>query len=69
MILYSYDYIETWGAIMDDKKYVWRMLILDTSGVYTQIYDEIYGNNPQVLQELYDKYSKVHGLMCLILEG
>ena len=54
---------------MDDKKYVWRMLILNTSGVYTQIHDEIYGNNPQVLYELYDKYSKVDGLICLILEG
>lgn len=69
MILYSYDNTEIWGATMDDKKYVWRMLILNTSGVYTQIYDEIYGNNPQVLHELYDNYSKVDGLICLILEG
>ena len=54
---------------MNGKKYVWRMLILDMSGIYTQIYDEIYGNNPQVLHELYGKYSKVDGLVCLILEG
>lgn len=56
---------------MNDKNcnYVWRLLILDKSGMYTQIYDEIYGNNPTVLKELYEKYSKQDDFICLILEG
>ena len=31
---------------MNDKNcnYIWRLLILDKSGMYTRIYDEIYGN-------------------------
>ena len=52
-----------------NRDYVWRLLILDKSGMYTQIYDEIYGNNPAVLKELYDKYSKNKDYICLILEG
>lgn len=50
-------------------KNMWRLLILDKSGLYTQIYDEIYGNNPKTLQELYDEYSVKEGFTCVILEG
>lgn len=41
----------------ETNKTIWRLLILDVSGVYTQIYDEIYGNNPNTLSELLELYS------------
>lgn len=55
--------------ITNECNYTWRLLILDKSGLYTQIYDEVYGNNPETLKELYDKYSQMDDYICLILEG
>lgn len=48
-------------------KTVWRLLILDISEIYTKIYDEIYGNNPELLSELLDVYSDKKKYQCLIL--
>lgn len=53
----------------DGCENMWRLLILDKSGLYTQIYDEIYGNNPNTLDELYHMYSKNKDFICLILAG
>lgn len=49
------------------NKTVWRLLILDVSGMYTQIYDEIYGNNPNTLSELLELYSDRTKYLCLSL--
>lgn len=48
-------------------KTVWRLLVLDISEIYTKIYDEIYGNNPELLSELLDIYSDKKKYQCLIL--
>lgn len=48
-------------------KTVWRLLVLDISEIYTKIYDEIYGNNPELLSELLDVYSDKKKYQCLIL--
>lgn len=49
------------------SKTVWRLLILDVSGMYTQIYDEIYGNNLNTLSELLELYSDRTNYLCLSL--
>ena len=48
-------------------KTIWRLLVLDISEIYTKIYDEIYGNNPELLSELLDIYSDKKKYQCLIL--
>lgn len=58
------------GIVMnrnETNKTIWRLLILDVSGVYTQIYDEIYGNNPNTLSELLELYSDEKKYKCLSL--
>lgn len=69
LLFYSYKLKRGDNMNNRNRDYVWRLLILDKSGMYTRIYDEIYGNNPVVLNELYDKYSKNKDYICLILEG
>lgn len=53
---------------MTENNCIWRLLILDTSGVYTQIYDEIYGNNPETLRDLLELYSGNSDYACIIVE-
>lgn len=48
-------------------KTVWRLLVLDISEMYTKIYDEIYGKDPELLSELLDVYSDKKKYQCLIL--
>lgn len=50
-------------------KYCWRLLILDKTNVYTQIYDEVYGNNLDTLEELMKKYSDRSKYICLLIGG
>lgn len=52
-----------------ETNYIWRLLILDKSGMYTQIYDEVYGNNPETLAELQQIYSDKEKYICLLIEG
>lgn len=42
---------------MEFSKDTWRLLIIDRSGLYSQIYDEIYGVNHDTLAELIKVYS------------
>lgn len=49
------------------SKDTWRLLIIDRSGLYSQIYDEIYGNNPDTLKELMEIYSDKRKYQCLVL--
>lgn len=49
--------------------YKWRLLILDKTNIYTQIYDEVYGNSFEVLEELKQKYSDKSKYICLLIEG
>ncbi len=49
------------------SKDTWRLLIIDRSGLYSQIYDEIYGVNPDTLAELIKVYSDSSKYQCLIL--
>lgn len=39
------------------KKDTWRCLVIDKSGLYSQIHDEVYGNNAETLRELKEIYS------------
>lgn len=52
---------------MEFSKDTWRLLIIDKSGLYSQIYDEIYGVNPDTLAELIKVYSNSSKYQCLIL--
>lgn len=52
-----------------ETNYIWRLLILDKSGMYTQIYDEVYGNNTETLTELQQIYSDKEKYICLLIEG
>ena len=57
-------------CIMDQivfSKDTWRLLIIDKSGLYSQIYDEIYGNNPETLRELKEIYSNDERFECIVL--
>lgn len=49
------------------SKDTWRLLIIDKSGLYSQIYDEIYGNNPGTLNELKEIYSEDSMFECIVL--
>lgn len=49
------------------SKDTWRLLIIDKSGLYAQIYDEIYGVNPDTLNELKKMYSGEDGFECIVL--
>lgn len=50
------------------KKDTWRFLIIDKSGLYAQIYDEVYGNNTETLNELMEIYSDKSRYQCVVLE-
>ena len=52
-----------------NMNYKWRLLILDKINIYTQIYDEVYGNSFEVLEELKQKYSDKSKYICLLIEG
>ena len=70
LLLYDYHNKIIGGIVMnrnETNKTIWRLLILDVSGVYTQIYDEIYGNNPNTLSELLELYSDEKKYKCLSL--
>ena len=49
------------------SKDTWRLLIIDKSGLYSQIYDEICGNNPETLRELKEIYSNDERFECIVL--
>lgn len=49
------------------KENTWRLLVLDKSGLYSQIHDEIYGTNPDTLKELMEIYSDKRKYECLVL--
>lgn len=49
------------------KENTWRLLIIDKSGLYSQIYDEIYGNNPDTLADLVEMYSDRKKYQCIVL--
>ena len=49
------------------KENTWRLLIIDKSGLYSQIHDEIYGNNPDTLADLVEMYSDRKKYQCLVL--
>lgn len=52
---------------MEFSKDTWRLLIIDKSGLYSQIYDEIYGVNPDTLAELKEIYSDNKRFQCVML--
>lgn len=47
---------------------IWRLLILDISNTYTQIYDEIYGDDIKLLHELLDAYSDASMYKCICMK-
>lgn len=59
-MLYS-DYIKYFREEMDMK----RIIVLDTSGVYSQIYDEVYASGDE-WKEIAAKY-RAQGYMCVVL--
>lgn len=66
MVFYKYKIKR--GNYMN-MNYKWRLLILDKTNIYTQIYDEVYGNSFEVLEELKQKYSDKSKYICLLIEG
>jgi len=50
------------------NKNTWRFLIIDKSGLYSQIHDEVYGNNDETLKELMNIYSDKRKYQCVVLE-
>lgn len=51
------------------KKDTWRFLVIDKSGLYAQIHDEVYGNNTETLNELMEIYSDKSKYQCMVLES
>lgn len=51
------------------KKDTWRFLVIDKSGLYAQIHDEVYGNNAETLNELREIYSDKSKYQCMVLES
>lgn len=51
------------------NKNTWRLLVIDKAGLYSQIYDEIYGNNQETLTELMRVYSDKNKYQCVLLEA
>lgn len=51
------------------KKDMWRCLVIDKSGLYAQIHDEVYGNNVETLNELMSIYSDRRKYECVVLDG
>lgn len=51
------------------NKNTWRLLVIDRSGIYSQIHDEIYGNNQETLNELMRVYSDKKKYQCILLEA
>lgn len=51
------------------KKDMWRCLVIDKSGLYAQIHDEVYGNNVETLNELMEIYSDKRKYECVVLDG
>lgn len=51
------------------NKDTWRFLIIDKSGLYAQIHDEVYGNNTETLNELMEIYSDKNKYQCVVLES
>lgn len=51
------------------NKGTWRFLIIDKSGLYAQIHDEVYGNNIETLNELMEIYSDKRKYHCMVLEA
>ena len=49
------------------KENTWRLLIINKSGLYSQIQDEIYGTNSDTLKELMEIYSDKRKYQCLVL--
>lgn len=49
------------------KENTWRLLVIDKSGLYSQIHDEIYGNNSGTLDELLRVYSDKRKYECIVL--
>ncbi len=51
------------------NKNTWRLLVIDRSGIYSQIHDELYGNNQETLTELMRVYSDKKKYQCILLEA
>ena len=51
------------------KKDTWRFLIIDKSGLYSHINDEVYGNNEESLRELKEIYSDKGKYQCMVLDA
>lgn len=51
------------------NKNTWRLLIINRAGLYSQIHDEIYGNNQETLTELLWLYSNMKKYQCILLEA
>lgn len=49
------------------KENTWRLLVIDKSGLYSRIHDEIYGTNPDTLKELNEIYSDKGKYQCVVL--
>lgn len=47
----------------------WRILILDISGVYSQIYDEVYGYGSCEMNDLLAMYNADSQYACIVLEN
>lgn len=56
------------GQVLFNKN-TWRLLIINRSGLYSQIHDEIYGNNLETLDELMRVYSDKKKYQCILLEA
>ncbi|PWJ51111.1 hypothetical protein [Faecalicatena contorta] len=50
-----------------NTKAVWRMVVLDISGLYTKIYDEIYVDSNQKLNMLFQLYEDKSTYKCILL--
>lgn len=55
--------------LMTFNKNTWRFLIIDKSGLYAQIHDEVYGNNAETLNELMEIYSDKSKYQYMIIES
>ncbi len=46
---------------------VWRMVVLDISGLYTRIYDEIYVDSDKKLNMLLQLYEDTSTYKCVLI--
>jgi len=46
---------------------LWHVVVLDVSGLYARIYDEVYGNTEDRLEYVLDEYSDKDTYKCIML--